>query len=102
MECQVDKSEHFRHLLLFAFNQGNKAAKAARDICAVYGEYAMNERTARRWFSRGVSFNNDVELRTWLDEFFESRPNAFYRRGIKKLVERWQEVVNNEGEYIID
>lgn len=51
---------------------------------------------------RGVSFNNDVELRAWLDEFFESRPGDFYRRGIEKLVERWEEVVNNGGEYIID
>ena len=51
---------------------------------------------------RGVSFNNDVELRAWLDEFFESRPGDFYRRGIEKLIERWEEVVNNNGEYIID
>ena len=35
---------------------------------------------------RGVSFNNDVELRAWLEEFFESRPGDFYRRGIEKLV----------------
>ena len=32
MECQVEKNEHFRHLLLFAFNQGSKAAKAAREF----------------------------------------------------------------------
>ena len=50
----------------------------------------------------GVTFNNDVELRTWLDDFFESRPVDFYRRGIEKLIERWEEVVNNGGEYIID
>ena len=41
MECQV---EHFRHLFLFVFNQGSKGAKAARDICAVYGESAIAER----------------------------------------------------------
>ena len=40
MECQVELS---RHLLLFAFNQGSKGAKAARDICAVYGEGAIAE-----------------------------------------------------------
>ena len=27
MECQVEKNEHFRHLLLFAFNRGSKAIK---------------------------------------------------------------------------
>ena len=26
----------------------------------------------------------------------------FYQRGIENLVERWEEVVNNNGEYIID
>ena len=51
---------------------------------------------------RGVSFNDDMELRTWLDEFFESRPPDFYRQGIEKLVERWEEVINNDGNYIID
>ena len=42
-------------MLLFAFNldgKDAKAAKAAREICAVYGEDAMPERTAQWWFSR--------------------------------------------------
>ncbi|KRZ66125.1 Histone-lysine N-methyltransferase SETMAR [Trichinella papuae] len=52
MYCQVDKHEHFRHLLIFAFNQGSKGSKAARDICSVYREGAISERTAQRWFSR--------------------------------------------------
>lgn len=34
MECQLDKNEYVRHLLL-AFNQGYETA---RDICAVYGD----------------------------------------------------------------
>ena len=41
--------------MLFAFNRDGKdakAAKVAREICAVYGEDAMPERTARWWFSR--------------------------------------------------
>ena len=52
MDCQVDKKSHFRHLLLFAFNRGQKASEATRDICAVYGEDAIAERTARDWFAR--------------------------------------------------
>uniref|UniRef100_A0A0K0G5C5 Uncharacterized protein n=1 Tax=Strongyloides venezuelensis TaxID=75913 RepID=A0A0K0G5C5_STRVS len=58
MECQVEKNAHFRHLFLFAFNQGFSA--------------------------------------------FASRPNDFYQSGIESLVKRWEEVVNNKGEYIID
>jgi len=49
---------------------------------------------------RGVSFNTDAEA--WLDEFFESKTGDFYQRDIENLVERWEEVVNNKGEYIID
>lgn len=36
-DCQVEKIEHFQHLLHFAFNQGSKTAKAARYICAEHG-----------------------------------------------------------------
>lgn len=36
---------------------------------------------------RGVSFNTNVELRAWLDELFESKPDDFYQRGIENLVE---------------
>ena len=43
-----------------------------------------------------MSFNNDAELKTWLDEFFESTPGDFYKRGIENLVERWKKVVNNK------
>jgi hypothetical protein len=98
MECQFEKNEHFRHLLLFAFNQGSKAAKAARDICAVYGEGAIAKRTARDWYANWYT----AVLRAWLDKFFESKSGDFYQRGIENLVERWEEVVNNKGEYIID
>ena len=35
MECQVEKLEYFRHILLFEFNRGTKAV---RNICAVYGD----------------------------------------------------------------
>ena len=44
MECKVEKSEHFQHILLFEFNRGAKAAEAARNICAMYGDNANGER----------------------------------------------------------
>jgi hypothetical protein len=50
MECQVEKNEHFRHLLLYEFNRGSKAAEAARNICAVYGEDSIAEIMAQKWF----------------------------------------------------
>jgi hypothetical protein len=39
---------------------------------------------------RGVSFNNDVELQNWLDDFFTAKPADFFKRGIENLPERWE------------
>ena len=43
MECHLEKLEHFRHILLFEFNRGAKAAEAARNICVVYGDNTIGE-----------------------------------------------------------
>ena len=51
---------------------------------------------------RGISFDSDAELRVWLYEFFESKSNNFYRKGIENLVERWEKVVDTNGRYILD
>ncbi|UYV66440.1 hypothetical protein LAZ67_4001681 [Cordylochernes scorpioides] len=51
---------------------------------------------------RGTTFDDEEDLKTWLNNFFDTRPGDFWRNGINKLVERWEEVVNNNGEYIID
>jgi hypothetical protein len=47
MECQVEKNERFRLLLLYEFNRRPKTAEAARNICAVYGADSIAERTAQ-------------------------------------------------------
>ena len=46
------KLEHFRHILLFEFNRGAKAAEVVRNTSAVYGDNAIGESTTRKWFSR--------------------------------------------------
>jgi hypothetical protein len=45
MECQVEKNEHFRHLLLYEFSRGSQAAEATRNIYTIYGEESNAERT---------------------------------------------------------
>jgi hypothetical protein len=60
MECQVEKNEHFRHLLLYEFNRGSKATEAAQNICAVYGEDSVAERTAQKWFASFKQGNFDM------------------------------------------
>jgi hypothetical protein len=49
-----------------------------------------------------VSFNNDAELQNWLGDFFTAKPADLFKRGIENLAERWEAVVNNVVEYIID
>ncbi|XP_021571064.1 uncharacterized protein LOC110596169 isoform X2 [Carlito syrichta] len=71
-ECQVEKNEHFRHILLFEFNRGVKAAEAARNICAVYGENAIGESTARKWFCRFKEGHFDLS-----DSPRSGRPSGF-------------------------
>jgi hypothetical protein len=35
-----------------------------------------------------VSFNNDAELRNWLNDFFTAKPADFFKHGIENLPER--------------
>lgn len=49
-----------------------------------------------------VSINNGVELRACLDEFCKSKEGHNYKQDVKKLNERWREIVNNNGKSIIE
>lgn len=44
------QKEHFRHRLLFPFNQGVKASEAIREICEVYGDETMPHSRTKNWF----------------------------------------------------
>ena len=81
MECQVDKNEHFRHHLLFAFNRGAKATEAAREICAVYGKGAIAERTAQYWFAKFKRGNFDLK-----DASHSGRPSEFDEERLNQLL----------------
>ena len=43
---------HFRHLILFFYRKGENVTHAVNEICAVYGEGAVTDRTVRKWFTR--------------------------------------------------
>ena len=51
---------------------------------------------------RSVTFDIDKGLENWLNNFFESRSSDFWQNGINKLVNRWEQIVNTDGECIID
>ncbi|GFW13860.1 hypothetical protein TNCV_2097411 [Trichonephila clavipes] len=82
-EKEQHLNERLQHVILFAFNQDSTSAKAARDICAMFGEGVIPARTAQCFSNatRRATFNTNAELITRLDEFFESKSEDFYQRG---------------------
>lgn len=51
---------------------------------------------------RDMTFAEMSDLEEWLMEYFDSKPRKFYADGIHELPTRWQQVVDNEGIYLID
>lgn len=47
-------------------------------------------------------FDDEQDLKLGLAEYFRSKDGHFWKRGIYNLVNRWEEVVNNDGNYIIN
>ncbi|KAG5666128.1 hypothetical protein PVAND_017697 [Polypedilum vanderplanki] len=46
------------------------------------------------------SFNTLHEIELFLNNYFESKPQDYYKRGIYKLPGIWQSIVNNNGHYL--
>ena len=42
------------------------------------------------------------DLKQHLDKFLAEKDGKFYERGIMKLPERWQKIIEQNGQYIID
>jgi len=42
------------------------------------------------------------EIRKCIDNFIASKPVSFYRQEIRKLPEKWQKIVDANGEYFAD
>jgi len=53
-------------------------------------------------FLRRQRFPNFDTLQSAIDTFFESQPAEFWERGIQSLPERWRQVIDSSGEYIVD
>ena len=45
---------------------------------------------------------NAEQVKNDLETSFNSKPEKFYSDGIENLKERWEELVNNDGKYILD
>lgn len=85
------KKVHFRHVLLFMFKKGLKAAQAHREICDVYGEGSLTERMCQNWFARFRSgdFNLDDAPRS-------GRPSEVNDDELLALVENDRHLTTDE------
>ena len=50
----------------------------------------------------GKNLNSVEAVENYLTNFFQEKPSSFYKNGIDKLVERWETIVEKDGDYIID
>ena len=50
----------------------------------------------------GTNFSNEDLVREYVENIFTSKPAEFYAKGIEELPDKWQQVIANDGEYIID
>ncbi|XP_035210181.1 histone-lysine N-methyltransferase SETMAR-like [Stegodyphus dumicola] len=81
------KISSFKTHLLFVFNRGANGAEAAREICEVYGEGAVPERTAKNWFAKFKNGNFDLENAACSgrpNEFDEERFNRFLHEDLRQ------------------
>ena len=51
---------------------------------------------------QGVGSQTFEDVRKWVDNFFASQSQEFFREGIHELWNRWQEVLDNNGEHLDD
>ena len=49
----------------------------------------------------GKNFNNDDDIKSYLIQFFANKNQKFYERGIMMLPERWQKIIDQNGQHII-
>lgn len=47
------------------------------------------------------NFRDEEEVKSFLIDFFDSKPQSFYERGIYNLKDRWQTVISTKGQYCI-
>ena len=50
----------------------------------------------------GKNFNNDDDIKSYLIQFFANKNQKFYERGIMMLPERWQKVIDQNGQHITE
>ena len=82
---------HLRHCLLYEFDRKSTPAKAAENICQVYGIDAVTERTCRRWFAKFREGDRSLE-----DEPRSGRPSTTPVEALLQLVQQEPKLTSRE------
>ena len=53
-------------------------------------------------YLNGQEFKNEETIKEAISTFIDSKRPEFYRKGIEALSERWSQVIQSDGEYVID
>lgn len=55
-------------------------------------------RSLKGWL-KGKKYNTVDAVKAGIQEFFDSKDEDFYARGINNLVDRWEEIIHFGGDY---
>ena len=58
---RVDNHIHIRHIMLYHYEKGWKAAQSFRDLNELFGEGTISESQCREWFARFKSGDTSLE-----------------------------------------
>ena len=83
IKMRIENHIHIRHILLYHFEKGHKAAEAFRDLNELFGDGTINESTVRIWFRRFKSGNTSLEDETifhWRMKQFKKLEQFLYKK----------------------
>ena len=52
--------------------------------------------------STGIRFTSEQGIKNCLDSFLAAKPAQFFWDGIHKLPERWEKVIDSDGQYFLN
>jgi transposase len=79
---RVDNHIHIRHIMLYHYQKGWKAAQSFRDLNELFGLGTISESQCREWFARFKSGDTSLE-----DKSGRGRPSDFDDQGLLAAVE---------------
>ncbi|CAJ0949369.1 unnamed protein product, partial [Mesorhabditis belari] len=100
-----DQKFRLRACLWYEFKQGKSAAEAHRALSQVFDKDALSESQCKRWFQRFRDGDESLE-----DQKHGSRPQIIDNDALKEAIdqaidslrERWRQVIDADGEYLLD